>query len=214
MPDSVLPLSSWKWQEKGLVAPDESVDEGVDFGNPLELTSWIVNQLRVSSFNDVRTIIEKHKTITRLVQLKQLREKGAVTQPKLHLDRQQKMSALAAYMTIDKVNSGPCQQCLHRKSRGPCTECVAGSNNLFNGACTNCQFSSTAAGCSFYQGKRRKDKKRSHSTSDDDRSTGRFYLTPEVLEDLTTRELERWKNMIEDELDLRNPSSARKRPRS
>ncbi|KAI1645824.1 uncharacterized protein F4817DRAFT_366398 [Daldinia loculata] len=209
---NILPLSSWKWQEKDLVAPDE---KDVDFGNPLELTSWIVNQLRACPYNDVRTIIEKHKTITRLVQLKELREKGAVTQPKLYLDRQQKMSALAAFVTIDKVNSGSCQQCLHRKSRGPCAECVAGSNSLFNGACTNCQFSSTAAGCSFYEGKSRKAKKRSRSTSDDNNPNKRFYLTPEVLEDLTTRDLERWRNMIENELDIRNPSrSAGNRPRS
>ncbi|KAI1655885.1 hypothetical protein F4813DRAFT_391167 [Daldinia decipiens] len=211
MSGNILPLSSWKWQEEDLVAPDEDVD----FNNTLELTSWIVDQLRACPYNDVRSLIEKKKNITRLVQLKQLREKGTIVHPKLHLERQQKMSALAAFVTIDKVNSDPCKQCLHTKSRGPCAECVAGNNNLFNGACTNCQFSSTASACSFYEGKNRKAKKHGRSTSNDDHSSERFYLTPEVLEELTTRELERWRNMIENELDIRNVScSTRKRPRS
>ncbi|OTB17354.1 hypothetical protein K445DRAFT_315998 [Daldinia sp. EC12] len=92
-------------------------------------------------------------TIARLITLKELRDKGAMVLPKLDLDRQQKMSALAAFLTVEKKNTDSCKQCRSRKSRGPCSECIAGDDDLFNGACTNCQFSSTASACSFYKGK-------------------------------------------------------------
>ncbi|KAI0381388.1 hypothetical protein F5Y04DRAFT_255370 [Hypomontagnella monticulosa] len=62
------------------------------------------------------------------------------------------MSSLAAFLTLDRVNTKPCQQCQNQKSKGPCRECIAGGPTRFNGACFNCQFSSTASLCSFYQG--------------------------------------------------------------
>ncbi|KAI1463747.1 uncharacterized protein F4812DRAFT_463576 [Daldinia caldariorum] len=148
MSDDCLTLSWWNWQGEDLQLPDDDID----LNDALQLTSVVVDQIRVCRFNDARSLIEERKDIVRLICLKELRERGEVTLPKLDLTRQQKMSALAAYLTIDQENSSPCQQCLSRRSRGPCVECVAGDETLFNGACTNRQFSSSAAACSLYKG--------------------------------------------------------------
>ncbi|KAL7627840.1 hypothetical protein AAE478_002035 [Parahypoxylon ruwenzoriense] len=149
MAKGVLPLDNWRWQDQPLESPPEDVDPN----NSLELTSWVLDQLRSSRYNDSRDLIEAGKTIKRLVELKQLRESGEKVLPKIELERQQKMSAFAAFLTLDQVNTSPCKQCTSKKSRGPCKNCVAAGPEYFNGACFNCQFSSTAAGCSFYAGK-------------------------------------------------------------
>ncbi|KAI1798647.1 hypothetical protein F4811DRAFT_558628 [Daldinia bambusicola] len=197
-----LPLSWWNWQGEDL----QLADEEVDLNDALQLTSVVVDQIRACSFNDARRLIEERKDIVRLICLKELREKGEATLPKLDLTRQQKLSALAAYLTIGKENSGPCQQCLSWRSRGPCVECVAGGKSLFNGACTNCQFSSSA-------GTGRKTKKRSRSPSCE-ATPSLSSLTPEAIRELSTRELERWMNMITNEIALRQlpyPSEKRRR---
>ncbi|KAI2618058.1 hypothetical protein GGS26DRAFT_391863 [Hypomontagnella submonticulosa] len=187
------PLGSWKWNDTALTAPEGEVS----LEDPLEYTSSIVDRLRGSLYNDVRELIESKKNLTRLIELKTLRQHGFKTFPKIELDRQQKMSALAAYVTIDQSNSAPCKQCQNKKSRGPCTLCIAGSTNLFNGACTNCQFSSTASLCSFYKGKAGKSKKGK------DGDDSEFDITVERLENATTRTLEIWEKMIQDELERR-----------
>ncbi|KAI1086990.1 hypothetical protein F5B19DRAFT_487054 [Rostrohypoxylon terebratum] len=96
--------------------------------------------------------MDDESELERAIELKELRENGKKVLPKLDLDRQQKMSALAAYITIKGNNLESCHQCQNKKSRGPCTLCVANGPELFSGACTNCQFSSTASACSLYRG--------------------------------------------------------------
>ncbi|XXH05970.1 hypothetical protein Hte_012414 [Hypoxylon texense] len=98
---------------------------------------------------------ERAQGLKRLIRLKELRENGEKKPPKIDLDRQLKMSALTAFVTITQTNTESRKQCSNKKSRGPCVECIAGGDDLFKGAYTNCQFSSTASACSFYKGKKR-----------------------------------------------------------
>ncbi|KAI1213294.1 uncharacterized protein F4807DRAFT_257690 [Annulohypoxylon truncatum] len=204
--EDVLELSQWTYKGRPLEPAQEPVENTDKFG----LTCLVVDQLRKSRYNDVREIIEANgQIILRLIDLKVLRESGKRIWPKLELDRQQKMSALAAYLTVASSNDDSCKQCLNRKSRGPCVECVAAGPDTFSGACTNCQFSSTASACSFYSGRAVKNRKRARKNDDDDNSdSDRFSLTADLLEQATTRELERWRKLIEDEILSREAAHA------
>lgn len=149
--DGVLPLSHWHWL--GVPLDHENAVEPVDKSNSLALTTWIVDQLRKSDKQDVRDFIEGEKDLKRLIELKEIRENGSKIWPNVELTRQQRMSAFAAFLTLDRVNADSCQQCQNRRSKGPCKECISGGPEVFNSACYNCQFSSTATNCSFYTGK-------------------------------------------------------------
>ncbi|KAI1395610.1 hypothetical protein F4819DRAFT_180067 [Hypoxylon fuscum] len=205
-------LSEWSWQNTPLAEPPADFDRH----DTLHLTSYIVNQLRTAKHNDVRDLIESSKSLQRLIRLKELRRNGNKIAPGIELDRQQKMSALAAFVIVPQANTEPCKQCQNKKLRGPCAECVAAGDHLFSGACTNCQFSSSAAACSFYNGTTSKGKKRARRASSEfngDRCI--FDPTPEMLEEMTTAELERAMRKIGDELRCREVPPGpdrRKRP--
>ncbi|KAI1374744.1 hypothetical protein F4677DRAFT_424644 [Hypoxylon crocopeplum] len=98
---------------------------------------------------------------------------------------------------------------MNRKSRGPCKECISGGQEYLNGAC---QFSSSALTCSFYistsiyrllrvrsyvntatdsSKKKTTRKRRAESGPDPNgKDNNKFKLTPEILSELSTRELE------------------------
>ncbi|KAI4870806.1 hypothetical protein F4820DRAFT_145356 [Hypoxylon rubiginosum] len=200
MSDDVLPLSNWIWAGTALEKPGQDFDNN----DSLQLTSHAVDQLRSAEYNDVRELIEAVPVLPRLIKLKELRENGRKVTPKLKLDRQQKMSAIAAFVTIPQVNTESCQQCKNKKSRGPCSECVAGGGHVFNGACTNCQFSSTASACSFYIAATGKSRKRARKGSSEGDEDGRnFDLTTEILKQRSTAELEIWIGLIKEEIESR-----------
>ncbi|CAJ2509333.1 Uu.00g143590.m01.CDS01 [Anthostomella pinea] len=69
--------------------------------------------------------------------------------------RQEREISLAAYVTKNPANDVSCTQCISLLSKGPCEECVSVGPNTFNGACTNCQYKSTASRCSFYKDRSR-----------------------------------------------------------
>ncbi|KAI2622540.1 hypothetical protein GGR54DRAFT_68806 [Hypoxylon sp. NC1633] len=209
MANGVLSIGSWSYEGRPLEEPHHPPDQT----DSLALSTWVVDQLRKSHFNDVRNLIEAGMVLQRLIEPKELRENGQKVAAKVALDRQQKLSALAAFLTVTQVNSSPCQQCKNRKSRGPCNTCVAGGPDYFNGACCNCQYSSTASACSFYKGKTKKRRRRSSSSSEDDQ--GRYRLTTEMLAEFSTREIERMMRMMEDEINSREaPCAPNKRSRS
>ncbi|OTB01997.1 hypothetical protein M426DRAFT_13988 [Hypoxylon sp. CI-4A] len=93
-------------------------------------------------------------------------------------------------------------------SSGPCKECIAGDSSLFNGACTNCQYSSTASNCSFYTGKPRdQTKKRKRGAREEEDSSEEEKTVKRVTEKITTfntRNLEIMANHIRRELDRRS----------
>ncbi|KAI1470025.1 uncharacterized protein F4812DRAFT_457423 [Daldinia caldariorum] len=145
----------------------------------------------------------KGMEIQRLIEPKAIRQKGEVVYPEIELGRQQQMSAIAALLTVEATNTTPCNQCVHVKSRGPCKECVAGPPTLFSGACTNCQYSSTASHCSFYKPNKRGKKRARTAESEERESSGGFVLDRETLDALTTAELEEYKTMIIKEINRR-----------
>ncbi|KAI1387326.1 uncharacterized protein F4822DRAFT_406152 [Hypoxylon trugodes] len=149
MVDGIFPLTSWKWEGIPLPKLEEQPDEP-HLLSSIDLTSWVVNQLRTSRYNDVRDIIEGKKDLVRLIELKERRERGDKVTATIQLTRQQRFSSSAAYLVTEPTNKEPCQQCNSRSSSGPCALCIAGGPELFTGACTNCQYSSNASKYTFY----------------------------------------------------------------
>ncbi|KAI8965798.1 hypothetical protein F5Y11DRAFT_311465 [Daldinia sp. FL1419] len=204
-PPQYKPLMTWTWNGKPLTLPMGDVDPA----DSLELTAFAVDQIRKCKFNTVRGIIEEVTDLKRLIELKEVRVKGEKTLAEFDLmARQQRHSAIAAYLTLEPTNTSPCTQCQSARSTGPCKYCIAGPPNLFNGGCTNCQYSSTSSKCSFnLNSEKTNKKKRGRSDSmDSDSNAGKFVLDEEMLQELTTRELEGYKNLIENELDKRSLS--------
>ncbi|KAI0408877.1 hypothetical protein F4802DRAFT_593738 [Xylaria palmicola] len=144
----------------------------------VQRTRGILDELRVSQFNDVRQYLEEEgQVVSRLIVPKAIRVKG--------------------------VNVKDYQACSSSKSRGPFCECVSFGQDVFGGACSCCQYSSLATSCVFHKSKKGSKFAECHGDEMEETDTKLPEITDAMLKHATTHLLERLRHRIDVALEER-----------
>ncbi|KAI1826120.1 hypothetical protein F4861DRAFT_134983 [Xylaria intraflava] len=153
--DGTLKLEFWEYKDTPLQSPRPGV--GIDqLCDSLELTTYLIDQLRCSEFSSVRSILERTHKIERCVELELVRDSdGYYIRCGLELQNEHQATATAAYIMLPSEDYDACKNCLDDERQGPFLHCESFGRDVLDGACACCYYWSRASNCNPHVSQRR-----------------------------------------------------------
>ena len=168
-----IPLKqfTWKGQPLGPVPGDLN-----EVRNSLEVTTWVVDQLRQCGYREVSRLLRKnqvrcysllllllsstallkeinkpsfHQRVVRLFKLKTMSIDGETCPVPWTIRNSWSALAIALYIFGKQTNIEDCVSCQNKNSRGPGRYCISGGPDVVKGACYNCYYSGRGQNCSI-----------------------------------------------------------------
>ncbi|KAJ2995084.1 hypothetical protein NUW58_g1374 [Xylaria curta] len=185
-------FTDFKWNDRPLCAEDEIPSALEDCHDAEALTAYVLKLLMASKHNYVHIVLEEHKNIVRLIDIKKITRHGGTRDADWNFHIAARATAFAYYLFFDKTEIEACQQCNSQHSKGPCVECVSSTSDIMSGACTNCYYSGNGRNCSIR-------KRLEREKAEEERlALPKFNgFSQEDLKEATDEQLVKWLRMID-----------------